>query len=63
MVSTSRPVMVLKAWFVGGGDYHILDPSPAIDNASATYAPADDIDGDIRPQGAADDMGADEYTP
>jgi hypothetical protein len=50
-------------WFVGGGDYHILAPSPAIDNASATYAPADDIDGQGRPRGAADDIGADEYYP
>ena len=50
-------------WFVGGGDYHLLSSSPAIDNASATYAPALDIDGESRPQGAADDIGADEYTP
>ncbi|MCK4535837.1 MAG: hypothetical protein KAT93_02425, partial [Desulfuromonadales bacterium] len=50
-------------WFVGGGDYHIQAPSPAVDNASATYAPALDIDGQSRPQGAADDIGADEYYP
>ncbi|GAB4346021.1 MAG: hypothetical protein Kow0089_23200 [Desulfobulbaceae bacterium] len=46
--------------FVGGGDYHIQSGSPVIDQASATYAPADDIDGDTRPQGLGDDMGADE---
>ncbi|MCF6281686.1 MAG: right-handed parallel beta-helix repeat-containing protein [Candidatus Polarisedimenticolaceae bacterium] len=40
------------------GDYRIQYPSPAIDNASAAYAPADDMDGLIRPQGAADDIGA-----
>ena len=48
--------------FVGGGDYHIQSGSPVIDQASATYAPAEDIDGDARPQGAGDDMGADENT-
>lgn len=50
-------------WFVGNGDYHIQTFSPAIDNASATYAPALDIDNQSRPLGAADDIGADEYVP
>ncbi|OEU75632.1 MAG: hypothetical protein BA864_02630 [Desulfuromonadales bacterium C00003093] len=49
--------------FVGSGDYHIQAFSSAIDNASATYAPALDIDGQNRPQAAADDIGADEYYP
>ena len=44
-----------------GGDYHIQVVSPAVDNGSATDAPAEDIDGDSRPQGIADDIGADEY--
>ncbi len=44
-----------------GGDYHITVISDAVDNASATYAPADDIDKNARPQGSADDIGADEY--
>ena len=50
-------------WFVGAGDYHIMAFSPAVDNASATYAPDLDIDGQSRPQGAGDDIGADEYYP
>ena len=50
-------------WFVGDEDYHIQAFSPAVDNANATYAPALDIDGQSRPQGAADDIGADEYQP
>jgi len=32
-----------------------------VDQANATYAPAADIDGDERPKGMADDIGADEY--
>ncbi|MCF6282261.1 MAG: right-handed parallel beta-helix repeat-containing protein [Candidatus Polarisedimenticolaceae bacterium] len=43
-----------------GGDYHIQSSSLMIDRASATYAPADDIDGETRPMGTADDIGADE---
>lgn len=50
-------------WFVGNGNYHIQAPSPALDNASASYAPPEDIDGTIRPQGAADDIGAYEFIP
>ncbi|MCF6281685.1 MAG: right-handed parallel beta-helix repeat-containing protein [Candidatus Polarisedimenticolaceae bacterium] len=41
-----------------GGNYHIQQPSDAIDNASAAYAPAFDLDGISRPQGVADDIGA-----
>ena len=45
-----------------GSDYHIQAASNAIDNASATYAPSVDIDNESRPQGSANDIGADEYT-
>lgn len=41
-------------------DYHVQAGSPVIDQANAAYAPADDIDGQPRPEGVADDMGADE---
>ncbi|MEW6608338.1 MAG: right-handed parallel beta-helix repeat-containing protein [bacterium] len=47
--------------FVGGGDYHLTADSPCIDTGTSANAPADDIDGDIRPQGAGYDMGSDEY--
>ncbi|MEJ2199459.1 MAG: choice-of-anchor Q domain-containing protein [Desulfuromonadaceae bacterium] len=49
-------------WFVSSDDYHIQAYSPAVDNASATYAPSEDIDGQDRPQGDGDDIGADEYS-
>jgi len=49
--------------FIGGGDYHLTPGSPCLDVATADGAPADDIDGDVRPQGAGYDMGADEHLP
>jgi len=47
------------------GDYHIAAGSSAIDAAdgSVLFAPADDFDGDARPQGAGPDSGADEIVP
>ncbi|MCP4170986.1 MAG: DUF5123 domain-containing protein, partial [Fuerstiella sp.] len=45
------------------GDYHLKSISPAIDQGTATDAPADDIDGDDRPDGTGYDMGADEFAP
>ncbi len=43
---------------------HALAPnSPALDSASAAFAPATDQRGINRPQGAADDIGSYEYVP
>ena len=47
--------------FAGNGNYHILTGSPVIDQAHADYAPADDIDGEARPNDTGYEMGADEY--
>ena len=49
-----------------GGDYHLRHDSPVInagtDNGTSFPGiPADDIDGDARPEGSGLDMGADEY--
>ncbi|TAN40757.1 MAG: hypothetical protein EPN25_06600, partial [Nitrospirae bacterium] len=45
-------------FFVGSDNYHLQANSPAIDMANAAYAPADDRDGNARPQGSGYDMGA-----
>lgn len=54
------------AGFVSPGlpnyDYHLVASSPAIDHGTPS-AVTDDLDGQPRPQGAAPDIGADEYTP
>jgi hypothetical protein len=47
----------------GSGDFHLLVGSPAIDSADPAAALSHDYDGSIRPQGAASDMGAFEFTP
>lgn len=45
----------------GGGDYHLGSSSPAINKGSVTYGPLTDLDGNVRPQGGAMDIGAYEY--
>jgi hypothetical protein len=53
---TSQADPILEA------NYHLTSGSvSAIDQANAAYAPADDIDGDSRPQGSGIDIGSDEY--
>jgi hypothetical protein len=42
------------------GNYHITAVSPAVDQGTATGAPATDYDGEARPSGAGFDIGADE---
>ncbi|HBF42751.1 MAG TPA: hypothetical protein DDW42_03825, partial [Desulfobacteraceae bacterium] len=45
-----------------GADFHLQAGSPAVDSGSAQGAPADDFDGNIRPQGVGVDIGAYEFT-
>jgi hypothetical protein len=42
----------------GGGDYHLKSTSPAINKGSSANAPSNDLDGVLRPQSAALDIGA-----
>ncbi len=42
-------------------DYHLTACSPAMNAGTSTAAPVMDLDGEPRPQGAAPDIGADEY--
>ncbi len=47
--------------FTTDGTYHLSTLSPCIDTATDVGAAPNDIDGDLRPQGAGYDMGADEW--
>ena len=49
--------------FVGNSDLHLSAGSPCIDTGTSAGVPDDDIDGDIRPQRAGYDIGADEFVP
>jgi len=54
----------LSTYFVNpsGGDYHLKSTSPAIDAGSADNTPGIDIEGTVRPQGVAWDVGAYEFS-
>jgi len=54
---TANPLFV-NYIAAGGGDYHLLSTSPAIDAGLSSGAPAYDLDGVARPLGAGVDMGA-----
>jgi hypothetical protein len=50
------------AGYVGAGDYHLTNTSDAIDQGN-NLPPLFDLDGAVRPQGAASEIGAYEFTP
>jgi len=54
---TAEPLFVNYV-AAGGGDYHVRAASPAIDAGLSADAPAHDLDGISRPQGAGIDIGA-----
>ena len=61
---TGNVVSAQAEWFVdaGAADLHLAAlATEAIDQAAALSQVTDDFDGDARPQGAAPDVGADEY--
>jgi uncharacterized repeat protein (TIGR01451 family) len=45
------------------GDLHLAGGSPAIDSGAAIAGLTHDVDGQVRPQGAGYDRGADEFVP
>lgn len=49
--------------FVSATNFHIQGTSPAIDAGTTIPLVANDFDGDARPQGAAYDIGGDEFVP
>lgn len=48
---------------VSGGNFHLMGTSPVKDKADPAATLGTDFDGDVRPQGGARDMGADEVKP
>jgi len=59
---TGTGVIHTNPAFVGAGNYHLTSGSGGcIDGGTATGAPATDLEGTTRPQGAGFDMGAYEY--
>ncbi len=56
--STEADPLLVSPGLTAAGDFHLQSGSPAIDTGVATGAPATDIDGNSRPQGAGFDIGA-----
>ncbi len=56
---SSNPRLVDPA----NGDFHLTAGSPCINKANPRSFPQWDFEGDLRPNGAAPDIGADEYYP
>ncbi len=58
--TSADPCFVRPAWGADG-DYHLRRCSPAIDTGGDIGAPADDLEGRVRPLGSGHDIGAYEW--
>jgi len=56
---SSNPRLVDPA----SGDFHLRSTSPCINQGDPVNYPPIDFEGQVRPRGAAPDIGADEYYP